>query len=196
MFSLAFCRMTLAAAAMSGITLASPAIAQHSGHDASRAVTPPAAAQGAGGQAAFATIAEVVTLLMADSTTDWSRVDLERLRQHLIDMDEVTLRAQVTQTPVPGGLRMEVRGTGRTREAIRSMVRDHASMMQSETSMRSVTAESADGAIVTVTAADIQDTRLEQRIRALGFIGWLALQDHHAEHHVALARGTMAAHHR
>lgn len=194
--SFRFARAVRSGTVIVGLGLAIPASAQHAGHDASRQGAPAStpAASGLGGQAAFTAMAEVVKLLMADSATDWSRVDLERLRQHLIDMNEVTLRAQVTQTPVPGGLQMEVRGTGRTRDAIRSMVRDHALMMQSETAMSAVTAESAEGVIVTVTAADTHDTRLEQRIRALGFIGWLTLQDHHAEHHVALARGTMGAH--
>ena len=45
------------------------------------------------GQAAFATISEVVRLLKADSATDWSKVDIEALRRHLIDMDAVTMRS-------------------------------------------------------------------------------------------------------
>ncbi len=32
---------------------------------------------------------------MADPETDSSQVDIEALRQHLIDMDNVTLRARV-----------------------------------------------------------------------------------------------------
>ena len=47
------------------------------------------------GQDAFGAIAEVVRTLEADPGTDWSKVDLERLRQHLIDMNEVVLRAAV-----------------------------------------------------------------------------------------------------
>src|SRR5438067_2395090 len=69
------------------------------------------------GQDAFGAIAEVVQMLDADPTTDWSKVDLERLRQHLIDMNEVVLRAQVKQTPVSGGLVMDVTGSGRTEQA-------------------------------------------------------------------------------
>ncbi|MGH7392227.1 MAG: hypothetical protein ACREM3_22630, partial [Candidatus Rokuibacteriota bacterium] len=65
------------------------------------------------GQDAFGAIAEVVEILEADPNTDWSKVDLERLRQHLIDMNEVMLRSAVTQAPVPGGLGMDVTGTGR-----------------------------------------------------------------------------------
>ena len=78
------------------------------------------------GQDAFGALAEVVRLLDADPRTDWSRVDLERLRQHLIDMNEVVLRSEVKQTPVAGGLAMEVTGAGRTERAIRAMVVPHA----------------------------------------------------------------------
>jgi non-heme chloroperoxidase len=60
------------------------------------------------GQDAFGAIAEVVRILEADPATDWTKVDIERLRQHLIDMNEVVLRSEVKQTAVPGGLAMEV----------------------------------------------------------------------------------------
>ena len=49
-----------------------------------------------GGQSAFAAIQEIVGILENDPHTDWSKVDIEALRQHLIDMDNVTLRAAVT----------------------------------------------------------------------------------------------------
>ena len=48
-----------------------------------------------GGQAAFAAIQEIVSVLLADPQTDWDKVNIEALRQHLIDMDNVTLRAKV-----------------------------------------------------------------------------------------------------
>jgi hypothetical protein len=78
------------------------------------------------GQAAFAAIQEIVRLLEADPATDWSKVDLAALREHLIDMDEVTLRATATQRPVEGGIEVAVTGAGRTLEAIRRMVPAHA----------------------------------------------------------------------
>ena len=67
-----------------------------------------------GGQAAFAAIAEIVRLLDADPRTDWSKVNVEALRQHLIDMDEVTMRASVRTEPVEGGAAFIVTGSGRT----------------------------------------------------------------------------------
>src|SRR5512136_703708 len=66
------------------------------------------------GQDAFGAIQEIVRILEADPATDWSKVNLERLRQHLIDMNDVTLRSEVKATAVPGGLTLEVTGTGRT----------------------------------------------------------------------------------
>ena len=38
-------------------------------------------------------IGEIVRILEADPKTDWSKVNLEALRQHLIDMNEVALHA-------------------------------------------------------------------------------------------------------
>src|SRR5690349_8688830 len=81
--------------------LSSSAAAQHADH--MRASATSASAPTLSGQYAFATIAEVVGVLKADPATDWSKVNLEALRQHLIDMDDVTLRSTVVQKQVPGG---------------------------------------------------------------------------------------------
>ena len=49
------------------------------------------------GQDAFGTIQEIVRILEADPTTDWSKVNIAALREHLIDMNEVTLHAAATE---------------------------------------------------------------------------------------------------
>ena len=56
-------------------------------------------------QDAFGAIQEIVQILDADPKTDWSKVDLEALRQHLIDMNEVTLKAETAPKQIDGGLR-------------------------------------------------------------------------------------------
>jgi hypothetical protein len=77
-----------------------------------------------GGQSAFAAIQEIVAQLMADPTTDWSRVDIEALRQHLIDMDNVTLRARVRVEEKKGGARFEATSEdAAVTSSIRAMVR-------------------------------------------------------------------------
>ena len=83
-----------------------------------------------GGQAAFAAITEIVQLLEADSTTDWSKVDLEALRQHLIDMDAVTLRARVKHLTTPAGLTLDITGDVLVAASIRRMVGAHAPMVE------------------------------------------------------------------
>lgn len=142
-----------------------------------------------GGQSAFAALGEIVRLLEADSTTDWSRVNLERLRLHLMDMDLVTLRSTVTSANVPGGAQFTVRGTGSTIGAIQRMTRAHANMVATERGPRLSRVELADGARLTVTSSNTSDDNAIARIRALGFIGLMVSGDHHPAHHIMLARG-------
>ena len=145
------------------------------------------------GQDAFAAIAEIVRVLDADPATDWTKVDLERLRQHLIDMHEVVLRSAVTQTPVPGGLAMEVTGTGRTEQAIRAMVVPHAAELDRMPSLAAKTESIAGGVRLTVTAKKPDDAKTIARIRGLGFAGLLTEGAHHQAHHLAMAKGEAIA---
>jgi len=142
------------------------------------------------GQGAFAAIAEIVRLLEADPMTDWSRVDLEALRQHLIDMDDVTLRSVVRREDIAGGAVFTVTGAGRVREAVRRMAREHGQMLAGN-GLTWETAEIPDGVQVTVRAASPTDARAVARLRGLGFVGLLTVGEHHTVHHLGLARGTM-----
>src|SRR5689334_24369217 len=78
------------------------------------------------GQAAFGAVQEIVQSLQADPMTNWSKVDIDALRQHLVDMDELTLHAGAKKEPIENGLRILVTGSGRTFEAIQRMVPVHA----------------------------------------------------------------------
>lgn len=144
------------------------------------------------GQMAFATVAEIVRILEADSTTNWARVDLEALRQHLIDMDAVTMRSRVTQAPVAGGISMTISGDAAVAAAARRMVGSHAPMLQQATGWRATTAPTPTGIRFTVVAADPLDTKAVSRIRGLGFIGLMVQGDHHVRHHLMIARGAGA----
>ena len=77
------------------------------------------------GQDAFGTIQEIVQILDADPATDWSKVNIAALREHLIDMNEVTLHAAAAQHIVGNSLVIDVTGEGRTRDAIKRMVPAH-----------------------------------------------------------------------
>ena len=148
------------------------------------------------GQDAFGAIAEVVGLLDADPTTDWGRVDLERLRQHLIDMNEVVLRSEVKARPVPGGLAMEITGPARTEQAIRAMLVPHAAELDGMPGWAARTEPMPGGLRLTVTARTPEDAKAIARIRGLGFVGLLVQGGHHGPHHLAMAKGEALPGHR
>lgn len=148
------------------------------------------------GQDAFGAIAEVVRLLEADPGTDWSRVDLERLRQHLIDMNEVILRSAVTASSIPAGLAMEITGPARTEQAIRAMVAPHAEELDRMPEWTARTEPIAGGLRLTVAARTPEDAKTVARIRGLGFAGLLVQGGHHGPHHLAMAKGEAPPGHR
>lgn len=167
---------------------ARPALAQmdHAAHAASASGAPAAP-----GQAAYAAIADVVRALEADPRTDWSRVNIEALRQHLVDMDEVTLRSTAVQRAVDGGIVVDVTGdTRRAAEAVSRMARAHAAALDADPRFVAAAQPLPSGGVrLTVRAEDARDAALVARIRGLGFHGLLTVGDHHAAHHLMLARG-------
>ncbi|KPQ05721.1 MAG: hypothetical protein HLUCCA12_13925 [Rhodobacteraceae bacterium HLUCCA12] len=136
------------------------------------------------GQSAFAAIQEIVAQLMADPETDWDRVDIEALRQHLIDMDNVTMRAKIAPHDIEGGARFAATSDDpAVTTSIRAMVLAHAETMNGAEGWTMHAEEIPDGAALTVTGNDAV------RIRALGFIGVMTVGMHHQAHHLALATG-------
>jgi hypothetical protein len=143
------------------------------------------------GQATFAALAEVVAVLEADPTTDWTKVDLTRLREHLVDMDDVLVRAAARMEETKDAVLLRYRGTGRTLEAIRRMIPAHARMMNGHRGWQSTIEIDQDGVTWTLST---ESDRERARIRALGPFGLLTLGSHHGPHHLAMARGTLRPH--
>lgn len=143
------------------------------------------------GQEAFGTIQEIVQILEADPKTDWSKVDLAALRKHLIDMNELTMNARAIPTQIPGGLKIEVIGTGRTVAAIQRMVPAHAPIINGHNGWHVTAKLLPNGALLTATASDPKEVA---HIRGLGFIGLMATGAHHQAHHLAIAEGKQPMH--
>jgi hypothetical protein len=140
------------------------------------------------GNAAFGTIKEIVKMLDADPATDWSKVNIEALRQHLVDMDLVLMTSTVKQRNVTGGVELTVTGTGPSVGAIRRMSINHTRMLDGP-QYRASASEIPNGAKLVIAAQNANDTAAVARIRGLGFAGLFTEGDHHAMHHLALARG-------
>ncbi len=128
------------------------------------------------GQAAFAALAEVVAILEADPSTDWTRVDLTRLRDHLVDMDEVLMHAEGRIEVTSETVVLRYRGTGRTLDAIRRMIPAHAKMMDGHRGWQSAVAIDHDGASWTLKTSSAEE---RARIKAQDPFGLLSLGSHH-----------------
>jgi hypothetical protein len=142
------------------------------------------------GQDAFGTIQEVVRILQADPATDWSKVNIAALRQHLIDMDEVTLHASAAERMLDNGIEIAVTGEGRTLEAIKRMVPAHVSELR-EIGWNAKTEDLSNGVKLTVMASEAQPLT---KLKALGFMGIMVQGAHHQPHHLMMAKGEFAMH--
>jgi hypothetical protein len=140
------------------------------------------------GQDAFGTIQEIVRMLEADPKTDWSKVNIAGLREHLIDMSEVTLHAVADQRAIDGGVEILVTGEGRTLPAIRRMVPAHAHELAA-LGWSARTEDLPNGVKLTVTSTDPSQAA---KLRALGFMGIMVQGTHHQLHHLMMARGEFA----
>jgi hypothetical protein len=137
------------------------------------------------GQGAFAAIEEIVAILEADPNTDWSKVDVDALRQHLVDMNAVTLEAKVTSAPIEGGERFDVTGEGAVSDSIRRMLLAHAATMNGIDGWTFEAKEIEGGASLDVHAPP----RDADKVKGLGFFGIMTLGMHHQAHHLMIARG-------
>jgi hypothetical protein len=140
------------------------------------------------GQDAFGTIQEIVQILQADSATDWSKVNIDALRQHLIDMNEVTLHAATAERVLDNGVEFAVTGEGRALEAIKRMVPAHVSELR-EIGWNAQTDELPNGVSLTVFASEAQPIT---KLKALGFMGIMVQGSHHQPHHLMMATDQFA----
>jgi hypothetical protein len=137
------------------------------------------------GQSGFAAIAEVVRQLEADPNTDWSKVTIDALRQHLRDMDVVTIDSTAVAEDVEGGVRFTITGGADVAPSITRMAVGHAGVMDGVDGWRYSADALDNGATVTVLVPEADLAKL----KGLGFYGLLASGPHHQPHHWMMANG-------
>jgi len=140
------------------------------------------------GQSAYAALGETVRILLADPATQWSTVDVDALRSHLIDMDNVTLQARVTKSRLPNGAIFRVTGAGPVIQSIQRMTMSHLAQPDFGKPWTMSVQPTPTGADVTVVSSDPADAA---EISGLGFFGILTMGRHHQPHHMMMARGMM-----
>ena len=141
------------------------------------------------GNDAFAAIQEAVNQLLADPKTDWRHVDLEALRQHLIDMQNFTFNVDVIkQSPIANGVQFTVKATSaRAAKSLQRLFSAHPAILKQESGWDMQVSKNKNGSYtVQVTGANAQDG---DKIRGLGYIGLVAYGSHHQAHHWQMAKG-------
>jgi len=143
------------------------------------------------GQDAFAAIQEIVAILSADPDTDWSTVNIDALRDHLVDMHRVTLYENVVSEQIDGGMRYVISGDAETSVSIKRMVSAHASQVSQDSAWSAVTTELPNGLTLLVTTDQVNEVA---KIRGLGFAGFMVQGNHHQPHHLMMATGGFGGH--
>jgi hypothetical protein len=138
------------------------------------------------GQSQFAAIAEIVTLLHNDPDTDWAQVDIKALRDHLVDMDNVTTRASVERTADGMSVTFMVTGDDVVAASIWRMVLAHSPMLQGSSDWTVTAGEIDNGAKIVILASSEDEMG---QLLGLGFFGLLTIGAHHQQHHFMIATG-------
>ncbi len=99
------------------------------------------------------------------------------------------MRSSAKATNVDGGVSLDITGTGKVAAAIRRMEGMHAMALNEGDEYAAKSSEIPGGVRLVVTAKNAGDAKVVARIRGLGFAGLLAEGDHHAMHHLMLAKG-------
>lgn len=143
------------------------------------------------GQATFAAIAEIVAVLSDDPGTDWSKVNINGLRSHLLDMDRVTMRADVDVTSNSQEVEFKVTGTGEVIGSIQRMVMAHSKMLAAGTGWTVQSNLIPDGAAINVKAENVDELA---QVKGLGFFGLMTVGAHHQQHHLQISKGANPHH--
>ncbi|MBL4768338.1 MAG: hypothetical protein JKY94_11605 [Rhodobacteraceae bacterium] len=159
------------------VLIATSAMAQHASHSSSNSET---------GQSQFAAIAEIVAMLRADPDTDWEQIDIGALRDHLVDMDNVTTKAIVETNANDLTVTFAVTGDATVAASIQRMVLAHHPMLQQTTSWSVMAEERSDGAMMQVQLKSMDEMN---EVIALGFFGLMTIGAHHQQHHLMIAMG-------
>lgn len=124
-------------------------------------------------------------ILEADPATDWSKVNIGALREHLIDMHEATLRARTSERLLDNGIEITVTGEGRTLGAIKRVVPAHTRELVA-LGWSASTQDLPNGVKLVVTASD---PRQAAKLNALGLMSIMVQGAHHQPHHLMMAKG-------
>lgn len=134
------------------------------------------------GNDVFATIQEVIKKLDNNPATDWSKVNIEALRQHLLDMNDMALHVEIiSQKPLKNGLEVTLQPTtNRAAQTLARVFNAHPMHLKRETGWDMQVVKNDQQFVLTTTTEKPEQV---QKIIALSYIGLMAYGNHHQPHH-------------
>lgn len=140
------------------------------------------------GNDAFGTIQEIIELLNDNPDTDWTQVNIEALRMHLVDMHDMTINVNViSQKAIPNGMIAVIEPTTpRAAGALARVMMAHPAQLEQETGWTMRIDRRGRRYALSVTTENAQEV---DKIRGLGYIGLMAYGAHHQPHHWSMATG-------
>ncbi len=136
----------------------------------------------------FGTIQEVITNLNANPHTDWTKVNITALKEHLLDMRDMTINVEViSKKALKNGSEILIRPTNkRARQAMKRVLSGHPAQLKNETSWQMKVQKNGLKYLLTTTTNKAKDVN---KIIGLGYIGLMAYGSHHQPHHWSIATG-------
>lgn len=138
------------------------------------------------GQSQFAAIAEIVEGLRDDPETDWTKVNIDALREHLVDMDNVTTKSAIDRTVDALSVTFVVNGDDAVAASIQRMVLAHSPLLRQSSGWTVVAKKTSNGAAMTVQVKSKEEL---SQVLGLGFFGLMTIGAHHQQHHLMIASG-------
>lgn len=140
-----------------------------------------------GGQAQFAALIEIVSLLEKDKNTDWDSVDIDALRSHLLDMSRLIQDTKATTKIISDRqINYTVTGNAESIPSIHRMAVAHAHYIEQSRGWAINSEVNNKDAVVQIT---VENPETLTRLEALGFYGFMSLDSHHQAHHYQIALG-------
>ena len=138
------------------------------------------------GNDAFGSIQEVIKKLNDDPNTDWSKVNIEALRAHLSDMQDMTLNIKIiSQKNIPNGVEVTIKATTpRAYGALKRVFKAHPKQLKKETGWDMKVEEKDKNFTMRILTSKKNEI---DKIRGLGYIGIMAYGAHHQPHHWMMA---------
>jgi len=135
----------------------------------------------------FATMQEAIAALEDNPETNWEKVNIEALRLHLVEMQDMTINVEVTQQSINNGfIAVVTPTTPRAVKSLKKVLSGHPIQMKAETGWDMQVSNNNGVFTLTVTTKKLKDVA---KIRGLGYIGVMAYGNHHQPHHWAMASG-------